>query len=105
MVRNLRSVKRKLSHGKPSTIQFKTSADLFAESYQNLVKNDLPKIGQSTTLKHAKYMSPVDIKQVIDPKAKKPAPPKPAEKHIRPERSEPTTSSDEDGTIPEEKKT
>jgi hypothetical protein len=71
IIRELHQVKKALKHGNSTTKAFKTSADLFGESYGQILSEDLPRSKQLT---RAKVIGKEGIQSAITPTEEKPSP-------------------------------
>ncbi|MHA1745484.1 MAG: hypothetical protein ACTSWW_05765 [Promethearchaeota archaeon] len=71
IIRDLHQVKKALKHGNSTTKAFKTSADLFGESYGQILSEDLPRSKQFT---RAKVIGKEGIQSAITPTDEKPSP-------------------------------
>ncbi|MHA1612935.1 MAG: hypothetical protein ACTSYU_12835 [Promethearchaeota archaeon] len=71
IIRDLHQVKKALKHGNSTTKIFKTSADLFGESYGQILSEDLPRSKQLT---RAKVIGKEGIQSAITPTDEKPSP-------------------------------
>ena len=71
LIRNLHQVKKSLKYGKITTKVFKTSSDLFGETYEQILSKDLPRTDQLT---RAKFIGKEGIQSAITPTEEKPSP-------------------------------